>query len=425
MTLGLGIDIGTSGVRTAVIDMDGSLLSTARLAFSGGVGSEAADANNWWRAVRDCLLMQVEKLRYQGIDPARIRNAAIDGTSGSMVLVGADLEPVAPALMYDGRGFVAEAQHIANHAEPGSITRGDGSALARLLRLQAMDGERRAQHLLHQADFVLARLAGRVAGSDDNNTLKLGFDPERRAWPAWLGSAGIRCELLPEVHEPGTPVARIDPSIADSLGLSRELTLHAGTTDSIAAFLATGAGRVGDAVTSLGTTLVVKLLSETRVDDAARGIYSHRLRGQWLAGGASNTGGGVLAAHFSPSAIEHLTAMIDSTTPSGLDYYPLPGRGERFPVNDPELVPRLTPRPVEDHLFLQGIFEGIARIEAAAYTTIASLGSAYPKRIFTAGGGARNQVWTEIRRNNLSAPLVSATQSEAAVGAARLALNLF
>lgn len=52
-----------------------------------------------------------------------------------------------------------------------------------------------------------------------------------------------------------------------------------GTTDSIAAFVAAGVSQVGEAVTSLGSTMAVKLLSEERVDDAAYGVYSHRLGG--------------------------------------------------------------------------------------------------------------------------------------------------
>ena len=47
-------------------------------------------------------------------------------------------------------------------------------------------------------------------------------------------------------------------------------------------------------MSSLGSTLAVKLLSATPCDDAARGIYSHRLGALWLVGGASNVGCAVL-----------------------------------------------------------------------------------------------------------------------------------
>ena len=56
----------------------------------------------------------------------------------------------------------------------------------------------------------------------------------------------------------------------------------AGTTDSIAAFVAARCTDVGDAVTSLGSSLALKLVSETRVDDSAKGVYSHRLCGKFI-----------------------------------------------------------------------------------------------------------------------------------------------
>ena len=54
----------------------------------------------------------------------------------------------------------------------------------------------------------------------------------------------------------------------------------------MAAFVAAGVQQPGEAVTSLGSTLAVKLLSDARVDDAATGVYSHRLGDTWLVGAA-------------------------------------------------------------------------------------------------------------------------------------------
>ncbi len=422
--LALGVDIGTTGVRTAVVDARGRILSSARKAHLSPQDGDV-DAEDWWQAVRLCLGEQVAGAAGAGIDTQQIARIAVDGTSGTMVLVDGALVPVTPALMYDSAGFDDEAARIAEHAEADSIARGAGSAVARMLRLQSLDGAGAARHLLHQADFVLARLAGRAVGSDENNALKLGHDPAAGAWPGWFARAGIRRALLPEVHPAGAAVSAIDRSVACSLGLSPDLVLHAGTTDSIAAFLAAGACMVGDAVTSLGTTLAIKILSASRVDAPDLGIYSHRLGSNWLAGGASNTGGGVLAAHFRPEEIEALSSEIDPGAASGLDYYPLKRPGERFPVRDPALEPRLTPRPESPVRFLQGMLEGMAEIERRGYGALESLGAPAPRRIFTAGGGARNAAWTEIRRKRIPAEFVDGREHEACVGAARLALGLF
>ena len=74
----------------------------------------------------------------------------------------------------------------------------------------------------------------------------------------------------------------------------------------------------------------------------------------WLVGGASNSGGAVLRQLFSDQQLAQLSAAIDPSQVSPLDYYPLPAAGERFPVNDPLLAPRLEPRPEDDTQFLHG-----------------------------------------------------------------------
>lgn len=79
------------------------------------------------------------------------------------------------------------------------------------------------------------------------------------------------------VVAPSAPVAFITAAVASRTGLPADCLVCAGTTDSIAAFVAAGVSEVGEAVTSLGSTLAVKLLSDRRVDDAAYGVYSHRL----------------------------------------------------------------------------------------------------------------------------------------------------
>ncbi len=84
-------------------------------------------------------------------------------------------------------------------------------------------------------------------------------------------------------------------------------------------------------------------------------------------GGASNTGGAVLKQFFNSQQLEELSQRVDSSVPSPLDYYPLTSPGERFPVNDPDMQPRLSPRPEDDAAFLHGLLEGIARVEGQAY----------------------------------------------------------
>ena len=419
LSLALGIDLGTSGVRTAVLDAKGTILAVARSSY-GQKPDDRRNPEHWWRAVTDCLDAQMQALRETGGDPKDISGLAVDGTSGSLVLTDAALMPVTRALMYDEGGLTTEAALIASVAPDPHVARGPGSALARALRLTSEDIEGRTVHLLHQADFIAARLMGRGGFTDHNNALKTGLDPGTGLWPDWMDAVPLPTRILPQAVAPGTPLDRVAPDVAHRFGLSGAAQVHAGTTDSIAAFLAAAEPVVGAAVTSLGTTLAIKLYSDQRIDAPELGLYSHRIGNGWLVGGASNTGGGVLRSLFSDAELASLSARIDPSVESPLDYYPLLRPGERFPINDPELSPRMSPRPPDDAAFLHGLLESIARIERQAYETIVELGGPQPKRVITAGGGASNTVWSTIRARVLGVPVNAAQTPEASVGSAKL-----
>lgn len=418
MTLALGIDVGTSGVRTAVLDGTDPI-SMARVGHTTAA-TEDIDANNWWSAVEECLLSQIAALVEIGRDPKEIEAIAVDGTSGSMVMTDPSIAPVSPALMYNSKGFDEEAERIAAYAPQAHITRGSNSALARAMRLVALSSETPA-YLLHQADFIAAKLIGQGGFSDHNNSLKTGFDPQLEHWPSWIENV-IEMNLLPQVQAPGAALQPISAVMANKFGFAPTTLVHAGTTDSIAAFLASAPIKEGIAVTSLGSTLAIKLLSSKRIDDPSVGLYSHKLGDLWLVGGASNTGGAVLKSFFSDKELIDLSAQIDVSAPQNLGYYPLLEPGERFPINDPSLTPKMDPRPADDAKFLQALFEGMASIEADCYRSIVNRGGSKPFKIITAGGGAKNATWSHIRAQALGLPPENAKHSEAAVGAARLTM---
>ena len=105
--------------------------------------------------------------------------------------------------------------------------------------------------------------------------------------------------VLPsKVVSPGEPLGLISPYVAMKYNLPMDVVLVGGTTDSNAAFFAAAGANpgYGTAVTSLGSTLAMKQLSKTYVEDASRGVYSHRFprfarddvesEEAWLVGGA-------------------------------------------------------------------------------------------------------------------------------------------
>lgn len=415
----LGIDFGTSGCRAIAIDADGRELTQASVAMPPprrADGCSEQDPAIWWQALREVMALIAAR-----VPPEAIAALAIDGTSGTLLLCDAAGRPLAPALMYDDRRCAAEAAVIERFAPADSAARGSGSALARLLHLQArVHG---ARHALHQADWIAGGLCEDFGWSDENNCLKLGYDPVVRRWPDWVMRCGADAALLPRVVRAGTPLGTLRSREILELGYAPTLRVVAGTTDGVAAFLAAGGTEIGDAVTSLGSTLVLKVLSPVPVSAPRYGIYSHPCGELWLAGGASNSGGAVLLQHFTVARMEELSAHM-APAPTGLDYYPLPGPGERFPYDDPELAPRLSPRPADDALFLQAMFEGMARIEALGYRRLTALGAPAPRRLMTVGGGARNAAWTRIREREIGLNSTPPRSEDAAYGTALIATGM-
>ena len=176
----LGIDVGTSGVRGIAIDAAGAVAgSGVRARCRRRSPSMAACARTRRcggpRSPRCCARCAA------AAGPGRIRALAVDGTSGTLLVTDAHGVPLEPAGMYNDASAAHLAERIRAAAPPESGAHGATSPLARLLVLQERHPE--ARHALHQADWIAARLTGRLGLSDDNNALKLGYDPVTGSWP--------------------------------------------------------------------------------------------------------------------------------------------------------------------------------------------------------------------------------------------------
>ena len=420
MNLYLGLDFGTSGARAVVIESN--LQVKAQTQYPWENAQENKLPHVWQKALFTLISNIPQEMRKE------IRAIAIDGTSATVLLCNSYGEPVTEALLYNDSRGVAMMDKLKSIAPANHPVISATSSFAKLLWLvENISLSNQTYYFLHQADWLGFLLHGKLGVSDYNNVLKLGYDVGDLSYPDWLtnfvnSQVGKNIEL-PEVVTPGATVGNVTTEVVNNFGLSPECVVCGGTTDSIAAFIASGANTPGEAVTSLGSTLVLKLLSRTRVDNAKYGIYSHRLGDLWLVGGASNTGGAVLRHFFTDNELESLSKQIDPNIKIGLDYYPLLEKGDRFPINDPELLPRLIPRPENPVVFLHGLLEGIAKIELRGYELLQALGAATLTKVYTAGGGAKNPTFTEIRQRYLGVPTMKAVYTDAAYGSAILARN--
>ncbi|MCP9917186.1 FGGY-family carbohydrate kinase [Cyanobium sp. ATX 6F1] len=409
--LALGIDLGSSGLRLALIDAQGTLLRER----SGGYPLPFEQPEGWRQGLVELIGTLEEPLR------ARVGAIAVDGTSGTLLLCGPDGSTRGPALPYH-RACAEQAEVLASLVSAGSPAASASGSLARALNLLgregALDG---SQHLLlrHQADWLMGWLLGHWRWGEEGNNLRLGWDLQRESWAGRIEQQPWS-SALPEVVPSGTALGPLGPVASEQLGLPETCQVVSGTTDANAAVLAAGHGP-GDGVSVLGTTLVLKRFVDAPLEGP--GLTNHRVGGRWLVGGASNAGAGILRRFFTSEQIEQLSRQIDPRRPSGLRLRPLPAPGERFPVDDPQLEPVLEPRPISDALYLQALLEGLTAIEAQGWRRLAELGAPPLERVISLGGGARNPQWRLLRQRALGIPVLNRPGLAPALGTARLALG--
>lgn len=420
MSLFLGIDFGTSGVRTSVINPNKEEIINFSVSIEKPIVKDSLvyqDPSLWWNS----LIKNLQFLSTK-IDLSKIERLSIDGTSGTVLICDDQGSPIDHALMYNDASSVEEAKLVEKISSGHPIVSSPTNALVRALSLIKKNSVQ-SYKILHQADWVASKMIEEFKFSDENNALKLGYDCQERIWPNWFNELPLDEDSLPKILIPGQVMGNLKNQELLNLGFNSKLEVVAGTTDSIAAFLATGASQIGEAVTSIGTTLVVKAISAKPIFNREFGIYSHRLGDRWLAGGASNVGGKIIEELFG-NKIEELSKSLNPDKLLNLNYYPLAQIGERFPINDPNKMPILEPRPDKETDFFQAVLEGITQVEKLSYEKIVEIGGSYPLKIFTIGGGGKNKNWNAMREKILKVDLGKPLSNDASYGVALLAMGV-
>lgn len=431
----LGIDLGTQGVRCIVSDLKGYIIAEGRERL--GVPPRQGDyfeqdPHHWWEKTLSALRLTLNAMRVEGKDPKRIRYISCDSTSGTVIPCGEGGKVLHPAIMYnDAR---AREQAVRVNEASGSFTirsgyRFDPSfALCKVLWLRENMPEvfHRTHYFLHAADWMVGLFTDKWGYSDISNSLKMGYDLSHRAWPPFIeNKLGISLRTLPVVLNSGEEVGKLQPAVAMDIGLEPHISIVAGATDGTAAFYASGASTPGDVSAALGTTLVIRSVSDSLVRDDRGRVYCHRHpEGWWLPGGASNTGGECLSKFFPGEDYAKLdeTASYRSL-PTDIIVYPLAGRGERLPFASPDAGFFQLGTERDRLEFYTGCLEGVAYLECYSYALLAQLGATPIEKVFTSGSGALSTLWCHIRASVLERPLVVPATIEAAMGSCILAAS--
>ncbi|RZQ60561.1 FGGY-family carbohydrate kinase [Amycolatopsis suaedae] len=416
-TLTVGLDVATAGVRALAVAADGRVVASASADLPAprrtAAGHSEQDATTWWPAA--CRVLR--EVTAAVAEP--VGAVAVAATSGTIVAVDSAGEPLGPALMYDdrrGAAYNAAAGRAGakRWAELG-LTVSATAALGRIAWLREhVPG---AAGVRHTPEIIGAKLTGGPVAADWSHALKSGYDPLTGQWPGEVfDELGVPAHWLPEVAAPATVLGTV---AAAETGLPEGCAVVAGMTDGCAGQIAAGAVSPGQFVGILGTTYVLKGVTERLVPDPTGAVYSHRHPdGWWLPGGASSTGGESVAG---TPGLAGLDAAAAARGPADVVAYPLRRTGERFPFASPGAAGFVAGEPADEVELHRARLEGVAFVERLALDHLRRLGITVTEPLFAAGGGSRSPLWTRIRATVTGLGIRVSPHAETGYGAALLA----
>lgn len=425
----IGIDVGTQGARVVLMNATGDLVAAREDVFPLSDQFREEQPPSLWWDVCGRLLKSLTDAAAGGVSPADVKAIAVTSTSGTVIPLDKQHQPLHNAIMYSDKRSADDGTHCMDVARKyhneGYTGFNASSGLSKMVWFVRRFPDKASQiaKWAHACDYITGKLTNQWGVTDYTNALKSGFDVSAGTWPEYLHERlPLKKEWFPTVVWSGTIIGKLAASVAHELGLSPDVKVVAGMTDGCASQIASGAVKLGDWNTTIGTTLVVKGVTQNAVIDPEERIYSHRHpEGFWMPGGASNTGADWIAKDFSEKLFtlnEEAMAII----PSGYLAYPLTQRGERFPFIAPD-ARGFCPKGLTDAERFTASMEGVAYIERYAYEVIESLSGEKVRSVYTAGGGSKSDAWLVIRASVLGLPVYKMRHVSGAVGAAILAAS--
>ena len=281
--------------------------------------------------------------------------------------------------------------------------------------------------IIHANDFIVGLLTREFGISDSSNCLKTGYDFLNGCWPKFISKdLQIPTELLPVVKKPGKFIANTDSNLESMTGIPAGIPVLAGATDSTMGLVASGACHYGNIFSSLGTTLVTRILTDQLIRDPQGRAYCQIFPGNepiYLPGGASSVGAGCLTQYFPGIDYTIYDAEALKYLPTSCLVYPLLKPGERFPFVKPDAEFFFEGTPVDDYERYAAFLQGVAFVERLCVETLEQLGAISGNHLFTVGGGSSSEIWLQLRVDVLNKILIRPQINEAAFGAVIVAVG--
>ena len=447
MSFYLGIDIGTSGTKTLVMNEKGKILAEATKNYplhSPKPLWTEQDPEDWWQATVATVRAVVKKAKLKAAD---VKAIGLSGQMHGSVFLDKRNKVIRRAILWNDQRTHAECKEIEERAggRENLIQLVANPALAgftapKILWLRNKEPRNFARlvKVLLPKDDVRRRMTGEFATDVSDASGMLLLDVAKRNWSKeLLSKLELDESLLAKCYESDEVTGKLTKEAAKALGLSTDCLVVGGAGDCAANAVGTGVVKTGTLSTSIGTGAVMFVHSdEVQIDPLGRlHTFCHAVSGKWHMMGVSLTGGGGLQwftekvcaglggkGKPNPYDVLNKEAVAVAQGSEGLFFLPYLA-GERTPHADPYArgcFIGMTLKHGRGHL-ARSVMEGVGYAMRDSLAIIQSLGVPV-NQIRASGGGSKSPLWRQIQADVFGQDVVTINAEQGpAYGVALLA----
>jgi len=437
----IGIDLGTSGVKTILIDYNQDILATAHSALtvqSPQDGFNEQDPNSWIKATEICL---TELKKQKSKEFSNTTSIGISGHMHGATIIDNQGKVIRPCILWNDTRAFKECEEFENQDFDVRNISGNiampGFTAPKINWLIKNESEnfKRISKVLLPKDYLRYYLTGEFFSDMSDASGTLWMDIMKRQWSEQLlAISKLNINHMPKLVEGNQEAGMLSSKLKEKFNFNKNVIVVGGAGDNAASAAGLGVVEENQSFISLGTSGVFFTPTSNFLMNTKDAVHSfcHCLPNKWhlmsVMLSASNcldwicslTGNNIADALKN---IENYSSNLENifNAPYFLPYL----SGERTPHNDPHArgsfhyLKTTTDKSAMQYAVLEGISFGIFD----GFNSIQSVNQKFDD-IFVVGGGSKSSYWLNLLSSILNRKLSICEQSEfgAALGVARLAM---
>ncbi len=431
----IGIDLGTSSVKTILVSIDGAIIKIVSknydLFFPQPSWSEQ-NPNDWYLQTITALKELVVGYEDQ------IKGISFSGQMHGLVILDEHDQILRNAILWNDQRTTKEVEYLNNEIGIDRLLEYTGNiALTGLTApkiLWIKNNEPEIYNKIHKImlpkDYLVYKLSGQFVSDVSDSSGTLYFDCKNKQYsPQMLNILGINSSMLPKVFESYEVVGLLTQEHKDLLNIKQDVKIIAGGGDQAAGAVGMGIVNNGECSISLGTSGVIFVSSDIYKVDNKNYLQSYaHANGKYHVMSVMLNAAGTIKwwneTIFNDDDYNSFYQRISETQIDDSVFFLPYLSGERSPINDPYAKGVLFGLAVHHKKanIDRAVVEGVTFSLKQSFDLIVDLGVNIESVRIT-GGGSKSKVWAQMISDILDVKVIKiSTEEGPALGAAILAM---